>query len=373
MSKDTHNITDMTENNVPEFWRDKDGDDHSHAFNFYRFCQLLEQQMSDKPPLGSTFSPKDDPVRFRPHPGMGFPVSELKAVESDPNHPGKPPTVRTTFMGLYGVDSPLPSSYVDDITQRREGHEGLEAFLDIFNHRMMTQFYRIWRKYSYPATFEAGGIDKTSRSLMALTGITDSGDIPASRLLAMLQPLVRTTRTAEGIASVINTQAPNTRVTVKPHKVTRMLAGKRARFSFSEQQRLGDHLVLGSHKEDANYCIGVEMFTEDPVEAKGWLPGGQLRKDVVTLLRVYLGCDYDARLTLTIPIKLAPLPRLGDRSLLMGYNVVMGLREDNLDEMPEQVTMKLGRIRDKTNEDRDRNDKAHFVVQPNGTDKLSTI
>lgn len=33
----------------------------------------------------------------------------------------------------------------------------LETFLDIFNHRILTQFYRIWRKYSYPATFEAGG------------------------------------------------------------------------------------------------------------------------------------------------------------------------------------------------------------------------
>ena len=339
--------TDDNKAPLAEFWRDNDGNDRAHAFNFYRFCQLLEQQMSGKPPLGSTFSPKDDPVRFRPHPGMGFPVSELKAVQTDADHPDKPPTVRTTFMGLYGVDSPLPSSYVDDITQRREGHEGLEAFLDIFNHRMMTQFYRIWRKYSYPATFEAGGSDKTSRSLMALTGITDSGDVPASRLLAMLQPLVRTTRTAGGIASVISTQAPNTQVTVKPHQVTRMPAGKQARFSFSALQRLGDPLVLGSHTEDANYCIGVEMFTEDPEEAKGWLPGGQLREGVFTLLRVYLGCDYDASLKLTIPIKLAPLPRLGDRSLLMGYNVVMGLREDNLDKMPKQVTMKLGRIRDK--------------------------
>jgi len=128
-----------------------------------------------------------------------------------------------------------------------------------------------------------------------------------------------------------------------------MLAGKRARFSFSEQQKLGDHLVLGSHTEDANYCIGVEMFTEDAAEAKGWLPGGQLREDVFTLLRVYLGCDYDASLSLTIPMKLAPLPRLGDRSLMMGYNVVMGLREDNLDDMPAEVTIKLGRIRAKKN------------------------
>ena len=337
------------EKRVKEFWRDSDGNDRSHAFNFYRFCQLLEKQLSAQKPIGSTFTPKDDPVRFRPHPGMGFPVSELKAVETDPQRPDAPPTVRTTFMGLYGVDSPLPTSYIDDIAQKREGHEALEAFLDIFNHRMMTQFYRIWRKYSYPATFEDGGTDKTSRSLMALTGITDSGDVPASRLLALLQPLVRTTRTAEGIASVIRTQAPNTQVTIKPHKVTRMPAGKRAKFSFSDQQKLGDHLVLGSETTDANCCIGIEMFTEDAAEARGWLPGGQLGKDVFDLLRVYLGCDYDASLSLTIPMKLAPLPRLGDRSLMMGYNVVLGLREDNLDKMPDQVTMKLGRIRDKKN------------------------
>ena len=41
--------------------------------------------------------------------------------------------------------------------------------------------------------------------------------------------------------------------------------------------------------------------------------------------------------------------------------------------MPEKVTMNLGRIRDKTNENRVSNDKAHFVVQPDGTDKRSTI
>lgn len=151
------------------------------------------------------------------------------------------------------------------------------------------------------------------------------------------------------------------RLTVKPHLVAIMPAAKRARFSFSEQQRLGDHLVLGSETADVNYSIGVEMYTEDPEEAKGWLPGGQLREDVLTLLRVYLGCDYDASLTLTIPMKLAPLPRLGDRSLLMGYNVVMGLREDNLDDMPEKVTMKLGGSGIKRTEEKNHNCKGCIV------------
>ncbi|VDZ67432.1 Uncharacterized protein ImpH/VasB [Klebsiella aerogenes] len=52
--------------------------------------------------------------------GMGFPVSELKAVEYDEAHPDAPPTLRTTFMGLYGVDSPLPTAWLDDIAPAKE-------------------------------------------------------------------------------------------------------------------------------------------------------------------------------------------------------------------------------------------------------------
>lgn len=125
--------------------------------SFYRFCQLLELENPDGPKLGTTSHPGDDPVRFRPWPGMGFPVSTLKAVEIDEDRPTLPPTIRTTFLGMYGVDSPLPTSWLDDIAQRREGHEALTSFLDIFSHRITTQYYRIWRKYAYPTTSRGGG------------------------------------------------------------------------------------------------------------------------------------------------------------------------------------------------------------------------
>lgn len=121
--------------------------------------------------MGSTSHPADDPVRFAPHHGMGFPASELKAVEYDEDDDSRPPLIRTTFMGMYGVDSPLPTAYLDDISQRREGHEALQGFLDIFSHRILTQFYRVWRKYSYPATFEPWGTDSISQSLLGLVGL----------------------------------------------------------------------------------------------------------------------------------------------------------------------------------------------------------
>ncbi len=142
--------------------------------NFYRFCQLLEQSQPDKPVTGSTWQVRHEPVRFRPHSGMGFPASEIKGAEL-PEHPHLPPTIRTTFMGLYGVESPLPTHYIDDIAQRREGYEANADFLDIFNHRLIAQYYRIWRKYSYPATFEEGGKDKTSQYLLGLAGLGIDG------------------------------------------------------------------------------------------------------------------------------------------------------------------------------------------------------
>lgn len=144
---------------------------HISRINFYRLCQYLEQAASHAPPLGSSANPADDPVRFRPHPGMGFPVSELKAIEHHSQQPEATPTIRTTFLGLYGVDSPLPTAYLDDIAQGKDGHEAVMAFLDIFNHRFTTQYYRIWRKYNYPASFELGARDAISRCLLGLIGL----------------------------------------------------------------------------------------------------------------------------------------------------------------------------------------------------------
>ena len=147
--------------------------------NFYRFCQLLEKNHPKAPIIGSGWLVGDEPIRFRPHPGMGFPAGEIRGMD-DPEPP-RSPAVRVTFMGLYGVESPLPTHYSDDIAQRREGVEATEDFLDIFNHRLIAQYYRIWRKYSYPATFRAGGTDNISQYLLRGWVYRDVPPLPQRR------------------------------------------------------------------------------------------------------------------------------------------------------------------------------------------------
>lgn len=295
--------------------------------NLYRFCQLLEQALPGNPPLGSTTSPKDDPVRFRPDPGMGFPAAELKGIEYHPQHPA---TVRTRLLGLYGVDSPLPTAYVDDIAQGREGHEAIEAFLDIFNHRMFTQFYRIWRKYSYPASFEAGGTDATSQCLLGLIGLGIPGTAkqiatPMSRFLALLGVMRLPTRNGEGIQAVVRLLAPHTRVEVKAHYPRKVLLTTPAGLCMQRPVSLSQGTPLGPVGCDVNSMLQVLLFTENDTEAAGWLPGARLHGDLLVLLRVYLGWRCSARLQLSLPVRCLPAPVLGGVPVQLGMTAVLGL------------------------------------------------
>ncbi|MGL5424610.1 MAG: type VI secretion system baseplate subunit TssG [Serratia fonticola] len=321
--------------------------------NFYRFCQLLEQSQPGVPGLGATHSPQHEPVRFRPHPGMGFPVSEVKSVETDPDRPHRPPTVRTTFLGLYGVESPLPSSYIDDIAQQREGSEAVSDFLDIFNHRLTTQFYRIWRKYSYPATFQPGGTDETSQYLLGLVGLGIPGSAahvgtPISRFLALLGVLRLPTRTAEGIEALVTLLAPNTVPTVTAHDRLHILLETPVMMSCRQPVTLASHPVMGGSAVEVNSQVLLTLTTSDPQEVQGWLPGGELYADLLSLLHVYLGARLHARLQLKVPRPLLPDAQLScspaPGSPQMGRTAVMRRLVAPLSsEVEDIVTISLGR------------------------------
>ncbi|MTH48778.1 type VI secretion system baseplate subunit TssG [Intestinirhabdus alba] len=319
--------------------------------NFYRFCQLLEKQRVGKPPLGSTSHLDDDPVRFSPWPGMGFPGSELKAVEYPEEGDDRPPVIRTTFMGLYGVDSPLPTAYLDDITQRREGHEALQEFLDIFNHRILTQFYRIWRKYSYPATFEAGGNDSISQSLLGLVGLGIPGTAnhiatPVSRFLALLGVLRQPGKTQEGMQALVQLLAPETSVRVSPYCLRPVEVGKPVGFYGDEDFVLDGNTPLGDEAMDANSQLLIALATNNAREAQGWKPDGQLYRDFLVMLRVYLGWRFKARITLTVGTQLLAVPALGDAPLWLGMNGVLGVENHTLpQDIPETFTTELGYYR----------------------------
>lgn len=316
--------------------------------NFYRFCQLLEKQHPDKPPLGSTSHLRDETVRFSPWPGMGFPAGELKSVEYIEDDVTLAPKVRTTFMGVYGVDSPLPTAYLDDISQRREGHEELQDFLDIFSHRILTQFYRIWRKYSYPATFESGGTDSISQSLLGLIGLGIPGTAshiatPVSRFLALLGVLRQPAKTQQGVQAMVRLLAPETRARVSPYCLRPIEINQPLGFYGEQDFLLDGNTPLGDEVMDTSSQLLIELMTDCEREAQGWKPDGQLYLDFLVMLRVYLGWRFKAKIRLTVSTALLPVVPLGEAPFWLGMSGVLGVEGKEIPtDIPQTFTTELG-------------------------------
>ncbi|MDM8359323.1 type VI secretion system baseplate subunit TssG [Pandoraea communis] len=287
--------------------------------SFMQLCRLLELRAPDMPGLGTRNSPAHEAVRFRPWPRMGFPTAEVVRVERDEDLPDAPPTLRTTFMGLYGVDAPTPSHMVDDIALREEGHEPVAAFLDQFNHRVVTLLYRAWKKYRYPESFRAGGDDEHSRSLLCLAGFAN-GDkpqragLPGVRMLAILGLMVQRTRTAEGLASTIAVVTPGVDVKVEEFYAKTISAGVPRPLTSAAStttRGLGAGYVLGRRLAYRHGAVEALLHPTDAAQVGALLPGTQSNAELMAMIALYMGNTADVYVRLVMPSTMAPQPSIG--------------------------------------------------------------
>ncbi|AYZ63864.1 type VI secretion system baseplate subunit TssG [Burkholderia multivorans] len=298
--------------------------------SFMQLCRLLELRVSDRPVFGMQDAVEHEPVRFRPRPRMGFPAGEVASVEFDDGSDtfglDARPTLRTTFMGLYGVDAAVPSHMIDEIALREEGHEVVEAFLDQFNHRFVTLLYRAWKKYRYPESFRPGGSDAHSRNLLSLVGFgwgdkPKRAGLPDSRMLALLGLLIQRTRTPEGLAGVVALAIPRVGVRVdefwpvvtstgrpQPLKSVDSIAGAQVN---GERKGLGRGYVLGKRMAYRGRAVRVTLQPADAQQAQALLPGASLHRELMAFMQLYVGVKADVHLRMEVSSRLAPLPAIG--------------------------------------------------------------
>ena len=181
------------------------------AFSFFQAVRLLELSQPDATPLGQRGPASREAVRLRPDAGLAFQAAEVTEIEP-PSAEGRPWRLTTTLAGLYGVSSPLPAIYSEDILQRElelaPDEDPARLFLDVLNHRLLSLIYRAWSKYRWAFSFRAGGEDAISRCVFHLIGLASPESrallgVPAQRLLRYAGYLTQLPRNASGLGGVL--------------------------------------------------------------------------------------------------------------------------------------------------------------------------
>ena len=159
--------------------------------------------------LGQSERGEREPVRLRVATGARFPSNEIAEVR--PAADARPELV-VAFMGLTGPSGVLPDHYSDLLVERRRARDpALADFLDLFNHRTISLFYRAWARARLPVRFEEAPApfrDPISRLLAALVGLgLESQHARASQqegaLLGMAGLLGRRTCSPHALRSLV--------------------------------------------------------------------------------------------------------------------------------------------------------------------------
>ncbi|MEY5370962.1 type VI secretion system baseplate subunit TssG, partial [Salmonella enterica subsp. enterica serovar Corvallis] len=142
------------------------------ACNFFALSELLHRLASEggeTPALSLDTPPAQETIRFLADASLGFPVSDVSALEQDASGLFR---MTTTFMGLQGSQSPLPGYYLDHLAWKSAHEQSpVSDFLDMFSHRLTQFVWHIWRKYRYHVAFRNGGVDAFSQRMYSLVGL----------------------------------------------------------------------------------------------------------------------------------------------------------------------------------------------------------
>ena len=226
-------------------------------------------------------------------------------------------------------------------TGLEDAAQSLAAFLDLFHHRVVTQFYRVARKYRYPMGFLPGGQDEVSRYLLSLLGLGlrepgagqpsvaqgehVEGTVSPRKLLSMLGLASQRTRTAEGLAGVLQHAVPDAQILVDEfHPVW-------VRLDATERMPLGENCVLGRGFYDRANTVRVVITPQTPESVLGLMPGRAMHRELMALLRFYLGHAAHAHLEMQVRPALMPAPALNSNAVSLGYSTQVQYSVANAD------------------------------------------
>jgi type VI secretion system protein ImpH len=308
-----------------------------YKYGFFRLMRLLECAYRDKPRLGRSARPVDDPVRLGQEVSLAFESSTLSAFT--PGKDGLPPRLTGRFLGLFGTNGPLPlhlTEYVHERIHHYRDHT-LARFADIFHHRMLCLFYRAWADTEPTVSFDRPESDRFADYVGSLAGLGleslhERDAMPDLSKFYYAGYLSCQAKHAEGLRAMLADyfglpvgieEFVGEWLDIPASDLTRL--GETPRTG-----ELGVSAILGTRVWACQHKFRIRLGPLSLAEYQSLLPNGYRIGQLIAVVRNYIGDELVWDVNLVLKKEQVPGTRL-DGQTGLGWTSWLGDRRENTD------------------------------------------
>jgi len=281
-------------------------EDEPFRVRFFQAVRLLQRMEQEREPVGGFAKPQEETIRFSSLPSLSFPPSELYDLQRMSNGQIE---ITVQFMGLCAALSALPAMYTELVLTRiREKDRAMAEFFDIFNHRLLSLFYRAWEKHHFYVGMETGVEDKLTFRLLDVLGL----GVEALRKRSVILDetcvfyaglLGRHVRTATGLRQILEDFFD---VSVHVHQFAgtwRPLPRENQTFLYgfgTVSEQLGFGVVAGEEVWDQHGRIRLTFGPLTFNRYQEFLPGQPAHRELSSFMKFYSDGAYETEVQLIL-------------------------------------------------------------------------
>ena len=255
-----------------------------------------------------------------------------------------PAHMTVAFMGLTGPLGALPRHYTELILERLRYHRDrtLRDFLDLFNHRLITLFYRAWEKYRVPIAYErtlvkGTGEDRFSQYLFDTIGLGTKGlrgrmAVQDGALLFYAGLLAQRPHSASALGGMLQDYfgVPVHIVQFVGAWLPLAHTDRSCLGSEATNNVLGSTALSGDRVWDQQATFQVQLGPLPYATFCRFLPTGSAFQPLLGMTRFYAGEESDFTVHLSLQAAEVPWCRLGDtgaQAPRLGWSTWLKTRE----------------------------------------------
>ena len=310
-----------------------------HRFTLFAALRLLEQCFPAAPRLGESRKAADDPVRLGQTPTLSFAPSDVSGFHDSAD--GERPTLEQYSFGVFGPNGSLPVHLTEYAYERGRQREDatFTDFVNLFQHRLTSLFYRAWADAEPAASCDRPESDRFLQYVGALLGLGTASArsrdaVPDRAKLSRAAHFGPQPRSADGLENIL-TDYFGLAVEVRqfvgewmdvPHELCCRIGRDPSSASLGMTAALGAMSWQCQHKfEIVIGPLALGSFAD-------FLPGSRGLAELAALVRLYTNDEWSWQLRLLLRDVEVPGVRLGSAGR-MGWTTWLGGRGQLADDV----------------------------------------